>query len=130
MSLIRYLIITIVFIVFTMAGALPLCAQGGHGPAFGLATPTGGKGGLSYNATFMSITQDEPTAMMRHTWNYSPTKRLQLNFSAPTPIQGAANRPRTRGRSLMPGFGDIELRSEEHTSELQSRGHLVCRLLL
>src|SRR5690625_6245793 len=26
-------------------------------------------------------------------------------------------------------FGDME-RSEEHTSELQSRGHLVCRLLL
>src|SRR5690625_6687241 len=24
----------------------------------------------------------------------------------------------------------IDLRSEEHTSELQSRGHLVCRLLL
>src|SRR5690625_4798747 len=27
-------------------------------------------------------------------------------------------------------LGLIELRSEEHTSELQSRGHLVCRLLL
>src|SRR5439155_23578611 len=31
-------------------------------------------------------------------------------------------------------FGDIDrhvcIRSEEHTSELQSRGHLVCRLLL
>src|SRR5690625_6911967 len=26
--------------------------------------------------------------------------------------------------------GVTELRSEEHTSELQSRGHLVCRLLL
>src|SRR5690625_1564520 len=25
---------------------------------------------------------------------------------------------------------DIDMRSEEHTSELQSRGHLVCRLLL
>src|SRR5439155_26647514 len=25
--------------------------------------------------------------------------------------------------------GDVESRSEEHTSELQSRGHLVCRLL-
>src|SRR5579884_2298778 len=25
--------------------------------------------------------------------------------------------------------GTLELRSEEHTSELQSRGHLVCRLL-
>src|SRR6266702_6451439 len=28
------------------------------------------------------------------------------------------------------GIGDQHLRSEEHTSELQSRGHLVCRLLL
>src|SRR2546422_2092932 len=27
-------------------------------------------------------------------------------------------------------WGDMELRSEEHTSELQSRLHLVCRLLL
>src|SRR5207253_1515886 len=29
-----------------------------------------------------------------------------------------------------PQFIDIQDRSEEHTSELQSRGHLVCRLLL
>src|SRR5690625_1567411 len=28
------------------------------------------------------------------------------------------------------GVRDLYLRSEEHTSELQSRGHLVCRLLL
>src|SRR5207253_10650682 len=28
------------------------------------------------------------------------------------------------------GFGAEVKRSEEHTSELQSRGHLVCRLLL
>src|SRR5690625_6661166 len=27
-------------------------------------------------------------------------------------------------------FSDMKARSEEHTSELQSRGHLVCRLLL
>src|SRR5690625_5998015 len=29
-----------------------------------------------------------------------------------------------------PGTADFSGRSEEHTSELQSRGHLVCRLLL
>src|SRR5436305_12289969 len=29
-----------------------------------------------------------------------------------------------------PGTREAELRSEEHTSELQSRPHLVCRLLL
>src|SRR5207253_7183329 len=34
--------------------------------------------------------------------------------------------------SALAGAGDsaFQLRSEEHTSELQSRGHLVCRLLL
>src|SRR5439155_26954195 len=35
------------------------------------------------------------------------------------------------GFFLGPGWdGHRERRSEEHTSELQSRGHLVCRLLL
>src|SRR5690625_6725834 len=33
-------------------------------------------------------------------------------------------------RALEPSPGHFDLRSEEHTSELQSRGHLVCRLLL
>src|SRR5690625_7118350 len=37
-----------------------------------------------------------------------------------------------RGQELLPSFteGFLMGRSEEHTSELQSRGHLVCRLLL
>src|SRR5437870_10866350 len=34
-------------------------------------------------------------------------------------------------QTIVPAFiADQFLRSEEHTSELQSRGHLVCRLLL
>src|SRR5437660_2151046 len=34
-------------------------------------------------------------------------------------------------RANPPARGDTsQIRSEEHTSELQSRGHLVCRLLL
>src|SRR5947209_13606388 len=36
---------------------------------------------------------------------------------------------RTRGREDHPRGGDAD-RSEEHTSELQSRQYLVCRLLL
>src|SRR5439155_3302585 len=39
--------------------------------------------------------------------------------AAPTPLPQAS-----------PGIGVGAARSEEHTSELQSRGHLVCRLLL
>src|SRR5690625_6761309 len=34
------------------------------------------------------------------------------------------------GRSGMGTWRNAMVRSEEHTSELQSRGHLVCRLLL
>src|SRR5690625_6420864 len=37
--------------------------------------------------------------------------------------------PLARDRSVYFDF-DSYVRSEEHTSELQSRGHLVCRLLL
>src|SRR5690625_5558134 len=33
-------------------------------------------------------------------------------------------------RLIKPSSGQLLDRSEEHTSELQSRGHLVCRLLL
>src|SRR5690625_5368090 len=39
-------------------------------------------------------------------------------------VEGAAGHLRRSGQSEHPE------RSEEHTSELQSRGHLVCRLLL
>src|SRR5439155_6702021 len=35
-----------------------------------------------------------------------------------------------RSQRLLFEFPRLALRSEEHTSELQSRGHLVCRLLL
>src|SRR3712207_7237966 len=31
---------------------------------------------------------------------------------------------------VVPGLSEVEVRSEEHTSELQSRQYLVCRLLL
>src|SRR5207247_4360440 len=34
------------------------------------------------------------------------------------------------GRDIRLGHGSVDVRSEEHTSELQSRVDLVCRLLL
>src|SRR3712207_7559583 len=35
-----------------------------------------------------------------------------------------------QGEALLRGVDVVEVRSEEHTSELQSRQYLVCRLLL
>src|SRR5690625_5658802 len=40
------------------------------------------------------------------------------------------SQPALGGYLMFVGMGLVFLRSEEHTSELQSRGHLVCRLLL
>src|SRR5690625_5950299 len=50
-------------------------------------------------------------------------------------ISSAANKFECKRKSCnsldtLGNFFCKELRSEEHTSELQSRGHLVCRLLL
>src|SRR5687768_17627907 len=44
--------------------------------------------------------------------------------------QGAARRAADPAGALGRGQGLLPPRSEEHTSELQSRLHLVCRLLL
>src|SRR2546422_6467655 len=43
--------------------------------------------------------------------------------------QGRPECPRPGNRDVL-GASDVVARSEEHTSELQSRLHLVCRLLL
>src|SRR5439155_27281935 len=54
---------------------------------------------------------------LRRPAHLSPADRARESPHGPRP-------PRSHGGSA-PG-----IRSEEHTSELQSRGHLVCRLLL
>src|SRR2546422_1094214 len=61
-------------------------------------------------------------------------------FRSPAARPPSRPRPRARDPSpracltaqppLLPNLADALLRSEEHTSELQSRLHLVCRLLL
>src|SRR5690554_7052406 len=40
------------------------------------------------------------------------------------------SRIRPENSLILPFFSTVSRRSEEHTSELQSRPHLVCRLLL
>src|SRR5207253_10879702 len=68
-----------------------------------------------------------------------PTRRSSdlasdLRLLASGPRTGLAEivlPPVQPGSSIMPGWtGGRTIRSEEHTPELQSRGHLVCRLLL
>ncbi|MDT0646469.1 hypothetical protein RM545_07195 [Zunongwangia sp. F260] len=81
----------------------------GHGPIFGLQTPTLAKGGVNLNAAGMSIaTEDETSYMLRYTLFYGITEDLQVTLTTPTMIEGLENAPRTRGNSIMPANGDIE----------------------
>src|SRR5690625_6541010 len=54
-------------------------------------------------------------------WNAFFNAVLYINDAAKQPLQVVL-------RSFV--LQGVSVRSEEHTSELQSRGHLVCRLLL
>src|SRR5260370_2491352 len=60
-----------------------------------------------------------------HSW-------LRCDFSAPVPaaLPRAAHLHPGRGLALRTSGNHQQLRSEEHTSELQSHLNLVCRLLL
>src|SRR5690625_6128882 len=55
-----------------------------------------------------------------------PLAARKLNVFEPDVVFSPMQTIGSMGRK----FGLILTRSEEHTSELQSRGHLVCRLLL
>src|SRR5439155_26753727 len=60
-----------------------------------------------------------------------PTRRSSDLFPcSPVPLLSRMQPRRSMSSRRLPCFCIVPLRSEEHTSELQSRGHLVCRLLL
>src|SRR3712207_7537029 len=65
------------------------------------------------------------TTLFRSAFRDPPAKGPASRRSAPS-----ASRPKGRKRARGSGGLDRSLRSEEHTSELQSRQYLVCRLLL
>src|SRR3712207_7671737 len=56
-------------------------------------------------------------------------RRWKGRAARPTPPRCARRRP-ARPSGSRPGPAGCAARSEEHTSELQSRQYLVCRLLL
>src|SRR5207253_6397823 len=55
---------------------------------------------------------------------------FKKHLTRPIWLSARPVRPRRFSKAPIFRIGAGELRSEEHTSELQSRGHLVCRLLL
>src|SRR5690625_5915863 len=81
-----------------------------------------------------SVKYPTPTADRDQTVSrrFKPSSRTSLNGEQPYPwdrLQPQDEMSRHRGAKHRRRY-ELLGRSEEHTSELQSRGHLVCLLLL
>ena len=87
----------------------PAMGQGGHGPAFGLATPTLPQGGWNYNSTLMSVGTGERGVMTRQSLWYGLTEHLQLNASVPVTLRSTPSPPITRGGTMMGGLSSLEV---------------------
>jgi len=97
-----------IFIVLCLLSYLQAEAQG-HGPLYGLQTPTLPQGNFNFNASAMRIASEhDQSAMLRYMGMYGLTEDLQVNLTAPTVIENLENHPRTRGNSNMPANGNIE----------------------
>ena len=84
-------------------------AQGGHGPVFGLATPTLPQGAWNVDATLMSPARGSRRALMsRQTVRYGWTPDVQLNLSVPVAIERLPDPPNSRVGTMMGGIGDVE----------------------
>src|SRR5690625_5250410 len=70
------------------------------------------------------------SARRRPAVNRSTQKNGSTGQALRISIGGTLKIRRFTAAAAMLAAGSLVLRSEEHTSELQSRGHLVCRLLL
>ena len=80
----------------------------GHGPVFGLATPTNGKGGWSLDLGTMGRTGTDGIGIMsRAMLAYGITEDLQVSISGPVVFSSARLEP-GRVTAMMPANGDFE----------------------
>jgi hypothetical protein len=83
----------------------------GHGPVFGAATPTLGKGGWSFDQAWMGQVLDGPkdtSALLRSMISLGITEKLQISGSLPVPLADGNAMPSGRMMAMMSGNPDFE----------------------
>src|SRR2546422_4362834 len=89
-----------------------------------------GKGLIWYEGVMGTSSSLGSVTRFDSTLGYNFNHHFGVDFGAPVLFVHSSSTTTTTYRSAN-GIGDVYTdRSEEHTSELQSRLHLVCRLLL
>jgi hypothetical protein len=82
----------------------------GHGPVYGLSTPTLRKGGWSLDAGFMGrVMGEHEMVMLRPMLSYGITEDLQFSASLPVPVYTSQGMMPTRIAARMPAAPDVEL---------------------
>ncbi len=92
--------------------AVPRAAHGsGHGPVFGIATPTLGKGAFSLDLALMTrtVAGQKTSAMLRPLISYGITEDLQASVSLPIPLYAQEGSRPVRMMAMMPATPDVEL---------------------
>jgi hypothetical protein len=86
----------------------PRARASGHGPVFGLATPTNPKGGFSADLTLMGRTgEGRNGTMLRGALGYGITENLKVSLSAPVAFTAEPLAP-ARMSAFAPMASDIE----------------------
>lgn len=83
----------------------------GHGPVFGAATPTLGKGGWAFDQAWMGQAMDGPAdagALLRSMISLGITEKLQISGSLPVPLGEMTAMPAGRMTAMMSGNPDLE----------------------
>lgn len=83
----------------------------GHGPVFGAATPTLGKGGWSFDQAWMGQVMDGPadtSALLRSMISFGITEKIQISGSVPVPLTETNAMPSGRMMAMMSGNPDVE----------------------
>ncbi|MEO8025011.1 MAG: hypothetical protein ABI823_00975 [Bryobacteraceae bacterium] len=88
-------------------GAAQLLLGAGHGPVFGLSTPTNPKGGFSFDTSLMGRYGAGAGTMFRATLGYGITENLKVSASAPILFQTEPFPP-ARVAPTTPMGGDFE----------------------
>src|SRR5262245_26192876 len=100
--------------VGTIGILLVVCANrslhaSGHGPVFGAATPTLGKGGWSFDQAWMGQVMDGSEAIaLRSMISFGITERIQISGSVPIPLSESTIMPSGRMMAMMSGHSDVE----------------------
>ncbi|MDP8980867.1 MAG: hypothetical protein M3O35_09775 [Acidobacteriota bacterium] len=99
--------IRFVFAVASLSEGLRIAQASGHGPVFGLATPTNPKGGFSFDTSLMGRYGDGGGTMFRATLGYGITEDFKVSISAPLLFQTEPFTP-ARVAPFTPMGGDFE----------------------